>query len=230
MPHVPRILALGDCGVTIEFGERIDPAIHERVLACMNQLEQEPLPGQLEFVPTYRSLTVYFDPLLTDGESAGAALLDMAARPAGTRQRPAKTVTVPVFYDPAVAPDLEAVAIEAQMTMEEVIRLHISVTYRVYMVGFTPGFPYLGLVPQRIALPRLSTPRKTVPAGSVGIAGNQTGIYPRESPGGWRIIGRTPIRICDLRTSRPFLFEAGDQVKFVPIDRAEFKQLAEENE
>ena len=124
------------------------------------------------------------------------------------------------------APDLEAVALEANVTMEEVVFLHTSVTYRVYMVGFMPGFPYLGLLPQQIALPRLATPRKAVAAGSVGIAGNQTGIYPRASPGGWRIIGRTPICICDLGAARPFLFEPGDQVQFFSIDRAEFHRLA----
>jgi KipI family sensor histidine kinase inhibitor len=225
MPRFPRILALGDYGMTFEFGDRIDPTIHERVLACMNQLDQEPLPGQLECVPTYRSLTVYYDPLLTDGESISVGLLEAAARPAGSRQRPAKTVIVPVFYDQTVAPDLEAVALEANVTMEEVVFLHTSVTYRVYMVGFMPGFPYLGLLPQQIALPRLATPRKAVAAGSVGIAGNQTGIYPRASPGGWRIIGRTPICICDLGAARPFLFEPGDQVQFFSIDRAEFHRL-----
>jgi inhibitor of KinA len=226
----PRILPLGDSAVTIEFGGRIGPAIHERVLACMTQLDQEPLHGQLECVPTYRSLTVYYDPLLTDGESVGAGLRDLAAHPARVRRKAAKTVTVPVFYDPGVAPDLEAVAAEAHVKVADLITLHTSVTYRVYMIGFMPGFPYLGLVPQRIAVPRLATPRKTVPAGSVGIAGNQSGIYPRASPGGWRIIGRTPIRICDLAASRPFLFEAGDQVRFIPIDPAEFKRLSEENQ
>lgn len=230
MTRYPRILPLGDSALTIEFGGRIDPVIHERVLACMNELEREPFPGQLDMVPTYRSLTVYYDPLLTDGEAVGAGLLNMAAHRARTPPRPIKTVTVPVFYDPVVAPDLEAVAAETGVRVGEIITIHTSVTYRVYMVGFTPGFPYLGLVPPRIAVPRLATPRKTVPAGSVGIAGTQTGIYPRASPGGWRIIGRTPLRICDLGASRPFLFEAGDQVRFVAVDRAAFKRLTEENQ
>ena len=226
MPRFPRILPLGDCGVTIEFGERIDPKIHERVLACMSLLEQEPLPGQLDIVPTYRSVTIYFDPVITDTGSLGATLLSRAVNYTAALPRPSKTVTLPVFYDPAVAPDLEAVAAEARLTAEEVITLHTSVAYRVYMLGFTPGFPYLGLVPRRIAVPRLATPRTLVPVGSVGIAGSQTGIYPRDSPGGWRIIGRTPVQICDLSKPEPFLLEPGDQVRFAAIDRPEYDELS----
>jgi KipI family sensor histidine kinase inhibitor len=226
MPRFPRILPLGDCGVTIEFGERIDPKIHERVLACMSLLEQEPLPGQLDIVPTYRSVTIYFDPVITDTGSLGATLLSRAVNYTAARPRPSKTLTLPVFYDPAVAPDLEAVAAETRLTAEEVITLHTSVAYRVYMLGFTPGFPYLGLVPRRIAVPRLATPRTLVPVGSVGIAGSQTGIYPRDSPGGWRIIGRTPVQVCDLSKPEPFLLEPGDQVRFVAIDRPEYDELS----
>jgi inhibitor of KinA len=226
MLHFPRILPLGDSGLTIEFGERIDPAIHERVLASMHELEQEPLPGQLDMVPTYRSLTVYYDPLVTDGASIGAALLDIAARPARAPHRPAKTLTVPVFYDPAVAPDLDTVAAETRLTVEELIALHTSIRYRVYMLGFMPGFPYLGSVPRQIAVPRLVTPRKAVSAGSVGIAGNQTGIYPRMSPGGWRIIGRTPLRVCDLNGPQPFLLKPGDHVRFMAINRTQFEDLS----
>ncbi|HEX2055763.1 MAG TPA: 5-oxoprolinase subunit PxpB [Nitrospiraceae bacterium] len=227
MPRFPRIRTLTDCALTIEFGRRIDPAIHQRVLACMHQLEQAALPGQLDVVPTYRSLTVYYDPLIIDGPSVAIRLMDLAARSPDAPQRPSKTVTVPVFYDPTVAPDLEAFAAEAGLTRERVIALHTSVSYRVYMVGFMPGFPYLGLVPRPIALPRLATPRTSVPAGSVGIAGTQTGIYPRVSPGGWRIIGRTPMQICDLDGPRPFLFEPGDEVRFVAIDRTAFRDLSQ---
>lgn len=228
MPHFPRILPFGDSGVTIEFGKGIDPAIHKRVLACMTALEREPFPGQIEIVPAYRSVTVYFDPVKTDTESLGAVLSRTATRSMHAPSRRFKTVTLPVFYDPAVAPDLETVAAKARLPIEEVIALHTSVTYRVYMLGFAPGFPYLGLVPKRIAVPRLPTPRKLVPAGSVGIAGNQTGIYPRDSPGGWRIIGRTPVRICDLYASEPFLLKTGDQVRFVAIDRHEFDERSDQ--
>jgi KipI family sensor histidine kinase inhibitor len=226
MPRFPRILPLGDCGVTIEFGERISPKIHEQVLTCMSFLEQEPFSGQVELVPTYRSITVYFDPVITDIGSLGATLLSRAMNATAAPARPSKTVTLPVCYDPAVAPDLEAVAAEARLTIEEVITFHTSVAYRVYMLGFVPGFPYLGLVPRRIAVPRLATPRTLVPAGSVGIAGSQTGIYPRDSPGGWRIIGRTPVQICDLSKPQPFRLESGDQVRFVAIDRNEYDDLS----
>ena len=198
-------------------------------MACMHRLQQASPPGQLDLVPTYRSLTVYFDPLIADGISLRATLLDLAARPVRAPHRPAKTVTVPVFYDRTVAPDLDAVAAEARVAIEQVVSLHTSVTYRVYMVGFLPGFPYLGLVPQQIAVPRLATPRTSVPAGSVSIAGTQTGIYPRASPGGWRIIGRTPLRVCDLGRPQPFLLEPGDHVRFAAIDRAQFEDLSEAN-
>jgi inhibitor of KinA len=224
IPCFPRILPLGDSGVTIEFGERIDPAIHKRVLACMTALARKPFPGQIEVVPAFRSVTVYFDPVTTDQESLRAILSRAVTGPMKARPRRFKTVTLPVFYDPAVAPDLETVAAEARLPIEEVIALHTSVTYRVYMLGFAPGFPYLGLVPRQIALPRLPTPRKQVPAGSVGIAGFQTGIYPRDSPGGWRIIGRTPAQICNLHGPKPFLLKPGDQVRFVAIDRHEFNE------
>lgn len=228
MPRFPRILSLGDSGLTIEFGERIDPVVHKRVLACMRALERNPVPGQLEVVPAYRSVTVYFDPATTDRQSLGAIVSRAALGSMNPPRRRSTAVTLPVFYDPTVAADLEAVAAESRLTIEEVGALHASVTYRVYMLGFAPGFPYLGLVPQRIALSRLPAPRKLVPAGSVGIAGHQTGIYPRDSPGGWRIIGRTPIRICDLHGPEPFLLQAGDLVRFVAIDRHEFYERLED--
>jgi KipI family sensor histidine kinase inhibitor len=228
-PAFPRILPLGDGAITIEFGDRIDPEIHQRVLACVDALDQAPLPGQLDIVPTYRSLTVYFDPVVADAAVIRTGLLSKAGRPPAALPRSFKTVRLPVLYDPTVAPDLDAVSSEAGLTIPEFISLHTSVTYRVYMLGFMPGFPYLGLVPRRIAVPRLATPRKLIAAGSVGIAGTQTGIYPRESPGGWRIIGRTPVQICDLHGSKPFLLEPGDHVEFLPMTRGEYDECSRMN-
>lgn len=226
MPRFPRLLPLGDSGLTIEFGDRLAPHIHDRVLACVARLEREPLRGLLEIVPTYRSATVYFDPLVTDARILGTLLLELAAQPRDLASHAPRTLEVPVLYAPDVAPDLDAVATESRLSTAEVIRLHRSVTYRVYMLGFTPGFPYLGTVPRRIAVPRLATPRKQVAAGSVGIAGRQTGIYPRDSPGGWRIIGRTPLRIFEMNRPHPFLLQAGDRVRFRAIDRDEFDRLS----
>ena len=226
MPRFPRIVPLGDNGLTVEFTPRIDPKIHERVLAYAAALENHPLLGQLEVVPTYRSITVYFDPGCVDHQTLTARLRRIATKPRRTTRRRARLITVPVLYTPDVAPDLEAVASETHLTVEEVVRWHTQRLYRVYMLGFMPGFPYLGTVPDRIAVPRLATPRTTVPAGSVGIAGSQTGIYPRASPGGWRIIGRTPIPICDVRRPQPFLLKAGDRVQFHSIDRDEFMKLS----
>lgn len=230
MRRFPRILPLGDCALVIEFGDRIAPKIHQLVLDGLSALEQHPFPGRLDIVPTYRSLTVYFDPTITDVDSLTAILLRLARNPGAARPRSLQSVTVPVLYSPDVAPDLQTVATEAGVTIEEVISLHTSVAYRVYMLGFMPGFPYLGLVSRRIAVPRLATPRKLVRAGSVGIAGNQTGIYPRDSPGGWRIIGRTPVQVFDLRRAQPCLLEPGNEVRFVAIERDEYEEISKMNQ
>jgi inhibitor of KinA len=226
MPRFPRIVPLGDSGLTVEFAPRIDLKIHEHVLACAAALENHPLPGQIEVVPTYRSITVYYDPGCANNRTLTTRLRRIATKPERTIRRRAHVITVPVLYTPEVAPDLEAVADETHLTVEEVVRRHTRRVYRVYMLGFMPGFPYLGKVADRIAVPRLATPRLVVPAGSVGIAGHQTGIYPRASPGGWRIIGRTPIPLCDVRRSQPFLLKTGDRVRFRSIDREEFMTLS----
>lgn len=226
MARFPRLLPLGDSGLTIEFGDRLAPHIHDRVLACAARMERARPHGLVEIVPTYRSVTVYFDPLVTDARSLGPLVMELAAQPIDLASPAPRTLEVPVLYAPDVAPDLDAVATALRLSPADVIRLHRSVTYRVYMLGFSPGFPYLGTVPQRIAVPRLETPRKRVAAGSVGLAGRQTGIYPRDSPGGWRIIGRTPLRIVEMGRPDPFLFQAGDRVRFRAIDRDEFDQLS----
>lgn len=206
----------GDSGWTVEFGEAIDPAVNERVLAFAAALEARPPDGVVEVVPTFCSATVYFDPLVADAERLAGRLRALAAAPPAASGRASRLLEVPVRYGGEDGPDLEAVAREARLPAERVIALHASVEYRVYMLGFTPGFPYLGKVPEAIALPRLATPRARVPAGSVGIAGSQTGIYPMESPGGWRLIGRTPLRLYDPTRDRPFLLAPGDRVRFVP--------------
>lgn len=225
MGRFPRVLALGDTGLTIEFGDRLAPRLHDRVLACAAALERACPPGLLDIVPTSRSVTVYFDPVRTDLQALSAHLLELADRSAVPPSRTPRTLEVPVLYSHDMGPDLEAVAAEARLTAAKVIALHQSMTYRVYMLGFAPGFPYLGTVPRRIIVPRLETPRKRVAAGSVGIAGRQTGIYPRDSPGGWRIIGRTPLRMFDLNRPQPFLLKPGDRVRFRAIDRDEFDRL-----
>jgi KipI family sensor histidine kinase inhibitor len=223
-----RLLLLGDAAVTVQFGNEIDPALNERVLTCARTVLAQRWEGILDVVPTYCALTVHVDPLrldlstLLDRLRRLIAGVSRRALPAGRRH------TIPVLYGSEGGPDLADLAAFARLSVAEAIRLHSSVLYRVYMLGFTPGFPYLGSVPGPLAMPRLPAPRAAVPAGSVGIAGHQTGIYPTSTPGGWRLIGRTPVPLYRPDHPSPFLLCAGDLVRFVPIGRREFDVLERE--
>ena len=223
-----RLLHLGEQGLTVELGDTVDPEVNARVHRLAATLRTEALAGVTELVPTYRSLLIIFDPLrisrneLTERITRLAAPAESAALPDAAR----RVVCIPVCYGGEFGPDLEFVARHAGLSMDEVIALHAAREYPVYLLGFTPGFPYLGGLPERIAAPRLETPRKLVAAGSVGIAGSQTGIYPVASPGGWRIIGRTPLRLFDPGRDQPFLAAAGDLIRFEPVDRAAFERIA----
>lgn len=230
MAHYPRVLAAGDAALTVEFGETIDPEINDRVLAFARAVQRLELSGLIETVPTYRSATVYFDPVMVDASSLAQRLADLAKVLPPVLVRPPRKVEIPVVYGGEFGPDLADVAAFARLSTEEVIALHTSVCYRVYMLGFTPGFPYMGPVPDALAMPRLAEPRPRVPAGSVGIAGVQTGIYPIESPGGWRLIGRTPLRLYEKSRLQAFLLEAGDCVQFAPIGGEAFERLAARGE
>lgn len=217
-----RIVPAGESALIVEFDERIDPEINARAIACAQTIEAARVPGVRDVVPTYRSVAVYFDPLRTGGDALLALIEDAAGRPhpPATASRPA--VRIPVCYGGDLGPDLAAVAAFAGMPESDVIRAHSGTTYRVFMLGFVPGFAYLGIVDARIAMPRHATPRVRVPAGSVGIAGVQTGVYSADTPGGWQLIGRTPLKPFDPSREDPFLMQAGDAVQFYPIERAEF--------
>lgn len=217
-----RIVAAGDSAVIVEFEERIDPAVNARTIAFAAAVQAANLPGVRDVVPTYRSTAVYFDPLRTDGAAMMACIEREAVRPVAPIGSAAAPMRIPVCYGGELGPDLEAVAAFAKADEAEVVRLHVSPTYRVFMLGFVPGFAYLGIVDDRIAIARRSTPRVRVPSGSVGIAGVQTGIYPAETPGGWQLIGRTPLKPFDPSRSNPFLMKAGDAVQFYPIGRREY--------
>jgi KipI family sensor histidine kinase inhibitor len=208
---------MGDRSLLIEIGEKISADINRRVQELMLRLQQANLPGVRELAPSYRSLLVVFDPLTIAPEKLKAAITDVAARPGGSELPQAKLITVPVFYGGDYGPDLEWVAGHLGISTEEVIRLHTETVYRVYMIGFTPGYPYMGELPAALAVPRRSTPRTRVPKGSVGMAQRQTGIYPVESPGGWQIIGWTPIELFDPKRQIPSLLEMGDRVKFESV-------------
>jgi inhibitor of KinA len=219
-----RFLSAGDKALVVEFGDRIDRALSAEVLRLNASLRSSGLVGVVETVPTFRSLMVHYDPLVTTRanlERGIASLLDRqpGSRSTGTLWR------VPVCYDGEFAPDLAEVAHLTGLSPGEVIALHSGTRYHVYMLGFLPGFPYMGDLPAQLALPRRADPRVSVPAGSISIATTLTAIYPYESPGGWHLIGTTPIRLFDCNRTRPALFAPGDTVLFEPIDMAGFAMV-----
>lgn len=219
-----KIEPLGDSALLISFGESIDEKINEKVHALARAIEKAGFEWLVEVVPAYSSLAVIYDPALVDFESVKRAIGGIEV----TRERfEGRLVEVPVVYGGKYGPDLEFVAEYNGLSVDEVIEIHSRPIYRVYFLGFLPGFAYLGGMDKGIATPRLEMPRLRVPAGSVGIAGKQTGIYPLESPGGWRLIGRTPLRLFNPAEDPPTLLQPGDRVKFVPIDENEFMELYE---
>lgn len=221
-----RILVLGDSALTIELGNEIDPEINARVLAFAKNIVEQHWHGIYDVVPTYRSVTVHFDPLRCDSAEL-AKKLKRLPRPELGQVTPQGTLhVIPVLYGGEWGPDLNNVAAFAGLRSDDVIALHTSIPYRVYMLGFSPGFPYLGLVPEQLAIPRHATPRTQVPTGSVGIAERQTGIYPTALPGGWQLIGRTPTAIYRKNHIDPFLLKPGDLVQFKSIDHTEFNHLS----
>jgi KipI family sensor histidine kinase inhibitor len=215
MPVV-QISPCGDSMLLVEFDATIDPVVNERVIALGDKLRRRGARGILDVVPGYRALGVHFDPLQTDLAALERAISADAASLDGSvviHDRPA--IEIPVIYGGDMGPDLEKVAAFAGCRADEVVRRHTERTYRVYMLGFVPGFAYMGRVDPSIAVPRHRTPRERVPAGSVGIAGEQTGVYPIESPGGWHLIGRTRTTMFDPAASPPSLLQPGDRVRFV---------------
>jgi inhibitor of KinA len=221
-----RIVPAGDSAVLIEFDERVDAALNAHCAAVAAALAAAAVAGVRDIVPAIRSVAVYFDPLKTDRDRLEEAVRASAGTRTTRAALPPARIDVPVCYDPQFGLDLAEVARFGDTTEGEVIALHTGVTYQVFMMGFLPGFAYMGTVTQRIAAPRRESPRPRVAAGSVGIAGTQTGIYPLDTPGGWQIIGRTPLAPFDLTRPLPFLFNAGDSVRFHPIDVAEYTRLA----
>jgi inhibitor of KinA len=225
-----RVAAAGDSALVAEFPQRIDPDINQRALALAARLRGEWGEILRDVVIGYCTVTVYFNPRHVDARWLEGEIRVAArdvARDAENGERPAaRTIEVPVCYDLAVGPDLEDVAAFGACSVEHVIELHANRTYRVYVVGFVPGFAYLAEVDQRIARPRRTTPRTAVPAGSVAIAGGQTGIYPKVTPGGWNIIGRTPLKPYDPERDDPFLFRVGDDVRFTPMTLEAFERSA----
>jgi inhibitor of KinA len=212
-----RIIPAGDSALIVEFADVIDAATSDRVIAVARSIRAAKVPGVRDVVPTYRSAAVYFDPLKTDVCELRARLESDCANPVVEAVRERPPIRIPVSYGGRSGPDLDEVAAFAGVDRPVAIALHCGRTYRVFMLGFLPGFAYMGPVDERIAAPRLATPRVRVPAGSVAIAGTQTGIYPVDSPGGWRLIGRTAVKPFDASRADPFLFGPGDRVQFYPM-------------
>lgn len=217
---VPLIKPLGDCGLVVEFADEVAPTINGRVRGLARALERT--PGVLETVPTIRSLLIVLDPVMADRDRIAAEASQLAETLAPDEWGRGRLHEVPVVYGGASGPDLETVAHTHGLAPSEVVRLHAGSEYVVYMLGFAPGFAYLGILPPALHTPRHSSPRVRIPAGSVAVAESLTGIYPLQTPGGWQLIGRTPHVVYDPRSSDPILFRPGDRVRFVPIAQAEF--------
>lgn len=218
----PKFRIIGDSGLLVEYGAKIDPQINRKVQAVRYALQEELPAGVTEIVPAYCSVLIVYDPLTINAVELKRLVADLDKRLTQIEVPPPETVEVPVCYGGEFGPDLKQVATHNGISEEEVIQLHSKPGYPIYMLGFTPGFPFLGGLPEKLFTPRLDSPRTSVPAGSVGIANNQTGIYPIESPGGWQLIGRTPLKLFDPNRKAPFLLKAGDLLKFKPISSEEF--------
>jgi len=221
----PRYLPAGDEGLLVEFGNEIHPDTHNRVYGMAQAVEEAHIQGIEEIIPSYCSLLVVYDPLLISFGDLTDQLKGIEKNLSHLKIPEHRRVEIPTLYGGEFGPDLDFVATHHGLTPEEVIRIHSSQDYLVYMLGFTPGFAYLGGNLEKIATPRLKTPRVVVPAGSVGIAESQTGIYPIESPGGWQIIGRTPLKLFNPIQPPHFLLAAGDMVRFAPIHEKQYADL-----
>ncbi len=212
-----HLVTLGDSCLAFQFEAAIDPVVNAHCVAVARSLEGLAIRGVRDIVPTYNAVTVQFDPRVIDRRALSQQVSMLAASATPAAEDRVRLVEVPVSYGGEVGADLASVAAFARCSEAEVVRLHAATPYRVYMLGFLPGFAYMGPVDARIAMPRLETPRPRVAAGSIGIAGTQTGIYPCDTPGGWRIIGRTDLTLFDPSRAEPFLLKAGDRVKFVAV-------------
>lgn len=237
-------IPLGEAAILIEFGKSIDLEIHRKVKALADYLDNNSFCGMIEYVAAFSSVTVFYDPLMVKVASSGlkqgagqtafevvvAILKSLVAQLDCSTPNNPKIVEIPVCYGGEFGPDLKVVASHNQLDIDEVIHIHSSGEYLVYMIGFAPGFPYLGGLDERISTPRRQSPRTTIPARTVGIAGMQTGVYPIATPGGWQLIGRTPIELFRPKQHPPSLLQAGDLVKFKPISLKEYQEYEGESQ
>ena len=220
------ILPCGDCAVTVQVGYEISEETNRKVVSLMRALAESSIPGLRELVPSYSAVCVHYDPEQISYEQLLERLNDLEIKELSSESASQKIVEIPVCYGGEYGPDLAFVAEHNGLSPEEVIAIHSGGTYLVYMLGFLPGFAYMGGMDERIATPRLASPRARIPAGSIGIAGGQTGIYPLASPGGWQLIGRTPVKMFAMEgETGKFALSAGDRVKFVPISEEQYREM-----
>ena len=235
MPVTPsyHMYPCGDHAVTIELGDRVDAAINQKVMALFTFLKTQQLKGIKDIIPAYHTVTIVYDTALLKKEVQTSTVYEMICEQLEkavdqftiTSTTESRLVRIPVCYDLSLAPDMESLATIHNISIDKLIQLHTGKIYRVYMIGFLPGFTYMGMVDEKIATPRKSKPRTLVPAGSVGIAGEQTGIYPFDSPGGWQLIGQTPIPMFSVDKEEPCYLHPGDEVEFYSISVAAFTKL-----
>jgi KipI family sensor histidine kinase inhibitor len=225
MNQYPRLLPLGDRALCVELGDSISEDTNRRVHSLAREIGKLGARGVLDVVPTYRSLVVYYDPLVIPYADLTSRIGELEVSLGEGAIAARRLVEIPTLYGGEFGPDLGEVAEHNGISEAAVIEIHSSADYPIYMMGFLPGFPYLGGMSEKIATPRLKTPRSAIPAGSVAIAERQTGIYPVESPGGWRIIGRTPISLFDPDRQPPVVIEPGDYLRFVQVDESEYADV-----
>ena len=220
-----RILTAGDSSLLIEFGKELSPEVNQRIAATVQLMKEQHIEGVVDVIPAFCSLLVNYDPRVARDEKMRKRLEGLVRMDIKVGERKRKVFEVPVAYGGEYGPDLGAIAQHAGLSEEQVIAIHSSRDYLIYMLGFLPGFCYLGGLDERIHTPRLSNPRLKIRAGSVGIGGSQTGIYPLDSPGGWQLMGMTPVKTYDPGRETPILVEAGNYIRFVPVDEAEYQRI-----
>jgi len=226
----PRIEAVGDRCLLVGVGNTVDPQTSQRVFALVRRLKEQPIAGVCDIVPAFTTVALHYRPeLLGEApfEALRAAVLERMVAPLETQETAARSIDIPVCYGGEFGPDLDDVANRCGLSSEQVIALHMASAHRIYMLGFAPGFPFIGGLDPALSMPRRSSPRTHIPPGSVGIARDQSCIYPLETPGGWNLIGRTPLRFFDPAATPPCLLAPGDRVRFVRIDEPTYRSLLE---